>query len=197
MKARPLTIGYYAPNAARGVIGDYSRRSGGTGKPERRFMAQRVNSRLGALEIRKGTTRTISGYAARYDEETDIGEFIEVIRPRAFAETVASDDIRALWNHDSSIVLGRTAAGTLRLEDRTEGLWFELELPKTQAGDDALVSIRRGDVTGMSFGFLVPAGGDRVLRTTRGILREINKVKLYEVSPVTFPAYQGTSVSAA
>jgi uncharacterized protein len=138
----------------------------------------------------------LRGYAAVFDQLSVVlyGMFRERIERGAFAGTIG-DDIRALWNHDSNLPLGRTKAGTLRLAEDSHGLRVEIDPPDTQAGRDAVESIRRGDVDQMSFMFDVledtwdQDGDGQLIRTLR-------KVKLYEVSPVTFPAYQGTSVSA-
>jgi HK97 family phage prohead protease len=138
----------------------------------------------------------LNGYAAVFDQLSVLlyGMFREKIDRGAFAASL-TDDVRALWNHDANLVLGRTKAGTLRLAEDAHGLRVEIDPPDTQAGRDALESIRRGDVDQMSFMFDVledtwdQDGDGQLIRTLR-------KVKLYEVSPVTFPAYQGTEVSA-
>jgi HK97 family phage prohead protease len=144
------------------------------------------------LEVR-AESRTIAGYAAVFNSETDIGgQFRETIAPGAFKASLASD-VRALFDHDSSHVLGRTKAGTLRLTEDERGLAVEIDLPDTQAGRDLRVSMERGDIDGMSFGFRVTdqewdERGDIPLRTIRG-------VELFEVSVVTFPAYADTEVA--
>ena len=137
----------------------------------------------------------IVGYAALFDElSTDLGGFREIIRRGAFTQTVAGDDVRALWNHNADYVIGRTRAGTLRLAEDERGLRFEAEPPDTQWARDALVSLRRGDVNQMSFGFY--ARRDRWQQDEEGnTLRELLDVELYDVSPVTYPAYPQTSVA--
>lgn len=142
----------------------------------------------------------IVGVAAVYDQPTMIeswgGKFIEVIE-RGFFEDVLDDDVRALWNHDTNLVLGRTKAGTLRLDDQERGLGVEIDPPDTQLGRDALTSIRRGDVDQMSFAFSVKQGADE-WKEADGILTRTLKrgacQQLYDVSPVSFPAYPQTSV---
>lgn len=137
---------------------------------------------------------TISGYAAVFGQESeDLGGFTEVIEPGAFSEAV-NDDVRALFNHDSNLILGRNRSGTLALSEDDLGLRYEIEPPSTQYAEDLLVSLRRGDVDQSSFGFLVV---DEAWETKDGApLRRVKKVKLFDVSPVTFPAYPQTSAEA-
>lgn len=139
----------------------------------------------------------ITGYAAVFNQRSDLiwGEFREVIAPGAFAESLTRDDIRALWQHDTAQVLGRKSAGTLTLEEDERGLRVEIHPPNTQTGRDAVELIKRGDVSEMSFGFSVAPQGDDWHEDPDGtIIRTIRKAKLYEVSPVTFPAYPQTEV---
>ncbi len=139
----------------------------------------------------------ISGYSAVFHELSVVlfGMFREQIAPGAFTETVAQDDIRSLWNHNADLVLGRNRNGTLRLREDTKGLWMEVEPPDTQAGRDALTLIARGDVNQQSFMFDV-LGDDWSEGEDGMVIRTLQKVKLYEVSPVTFPAYPQTSAEA-
>lgn len=137
----------------------------------------------------------IAGYASVFDEETDIGGmFREVVRPGAFARAIKEkQDVRALWNHDSNHILGRTKSGTLTLEEDKRGLWIEIDPPNTQAGHDLMESIKRGDVDQMSFAFIATeeTWTDRKDEAT---LRELKDVDLFDISAVTYPAYEGTSV---
>jgi HK97 family phage prohead protease len=149
-----------------------------------------------AAELRaESQGQTIAGYAAVFNSlSVEIFGFRELILPGAFAESIAGDDIRALWQHNTEAVLGRTKAGTLRLAEDAKGLRVEIDAPDTQVGRDALALIARGDVDQMSFGFRVLA--DDWNEDEDGMLiRSVAKVKLYEVSPVTFPAYNATTVS--
>lgn len=137
----------------------------------------------------------LTGHAALFNTlSEDLGGFREQIAPGAFTRTLAEQDQRALWQHDPRYVLGRRGAGTLRLAEDDQGLAIEVDLPDTTWGRDAGISIARGDVTQMSFGFFTVAdhwedrGGE--------LIRTLLDVELLEVSPVTFPAYSATDVSA-
>lgn len=147
------------------------------------------------VEVRADNQRSIGGYAAVFERKSVmLYGFREKIRPGAFADSMR-DDVRALWQHDTSQVLGRTRSGTLRLWEDETGLGFELQPPDTQTGRDAVTLIERGDVDQMSFGFNVPVNGDEWSEDEDGIpLRTITRAKLIEISPVTFPAYVDTSV---
>ncbi len=156
---------------------------------------------LTTVELRKAgaSAPTISGYAAMFNEETVIaGLFREQIAPGAFADAVKNDDVRALFNHDSNIVLGRTKSGTLTLREDGKGLFYDVTPPNTQAANDVRELIQRGDVSGSSFGFTVDEDEWDDSEVKRGMLplRTIRKASLFDVSPVTFPAYEATSVSA-
>ena len=148
------------------------------------------------LEIRaEGDGMTLRGYAAVFNSPSQPLPFTETIEPGAFRDSLNSrNDIKLLWNHDTSIVLGSTRAGTLRLAEDDRGLYVESSLPDTQAGRDAAVSIQRGDVTGFSFGFRVPVGGDVWANASERVLKRVN---LHEVSVgVAFPAYLATDGTA-
>ena len=139
---------------------------------------------------------TLTGYAARFNQPSEDMGFVERIAPGAFKRSLSSrNDIKLLWNHDSSIVLGSTRAGTLRLYEDDKGLRVEADLPPTTAGLDAKISIQRGDVSGFSFGFTVPQNGDTW--NSDGTERTLKSVRLLEVSAgVAFPAYPSTNGTA-
>lgn len=146
-----------------------------------------------------GKPAMISGYSALFNQLSVVlyGMFREQIAPGAFAETIASDDIRSLWNHNDDYVLGRNKNGTLRLREDEIGLYMEVDPPDTQAGRDALISVQRGDVSQQSFMFDVQPEGDDWYEDPEGqIIRTLKRLRLYEVSPVTFPAYPQTSAEA-
>lgn len=132
----------------------------------------------------------LEGYAALYNEPTDLGPFREMIAPGAFAE-VLDDDVRLLLNHDGA-PLARTKNGTLQLSDDERGLMYRAELIDTQAGRDLYAMVKRGDITQSSFGFTIEKQ-----EIQEDGLRVITKVgRLLDVSPVTYPAYESTEVYA-
>lgn len=142
------------------------------------------------VEVR-AAGRRIEGYAATFGTEASLGGFVETIAPGAFRGALAGD-VLAMLDHDPGKVLGRTRSGTLRLHEDARGLAFSLDVPDTQAGRDVLTLAERGDLGGMSFGFVVPAGGD-VWQGNRRTLRAIN---LKEISVVqAWPAYAGTEIA--
>ena len=123
--------------------------------------------------------------------EARIGRVVETIAPGAFRSSLAGD-VLALLDHDACQVLGRTRSGTLRLSEDTRGLAFSLDLPDTAAGRDVQALAERGDLGGMSFGFQVPAGGDR----WEGERRTLVNVALKEISAVSaWPAYPDTELA--
>lgn len=141
----------------------------------------------------------IAGYAVPYNQRSvDLGGFVEEFAPGAFGESL-NGDVRALWQHDKTAVLGRTKANTLRLWDDERGVAFELTPPDTQIGRDAVTSIRRGDVDQMSFGFVVQLDEDKrgemwTMLDDGMALRRVTKAEMIEVSPVTWAAYPQTEV---
>jgi hypothetical protein len=139
----------------------------------------------------------VKGIAAVFNSRTELwpGVFEEVATG-AF-DTVMSDDVRALFNHDPNYILGRTKAGTLNISKETSGLAYEFEAPNTTAGNDLIESLSRGDIDQSSFAFTVEKSSWTDLGEGKW-LRTIEKVKrLYDVSPVTYPAYEDTNVSIA
>ena len=140
-------------------------------------------------------TRLVSGYAAVFDKYSeDLGGFKERIERGAFAEAIKTSDVRALFNHDANYILARNTSGTLRLMEDENGLQYEFDMPNTQFGNDLMEMIKRGDVNQSSFGFTVE--DDSWNEENGVVIRTIKKVKrLYDVSPVTYPAYPDASVA--
>lgn len=135
--------------------------------------------------------RRLEGYAATFGSEARLGEIVETIEPGAFRASLAGD-VLALMDHDPGRVLGRTKSGTLRLSEDSRGLAFSLDLPDTQAGRDILALAERDDLGGMSFGFLIPEGGE----SWTGNRRSLRAIDLREISVVSaFPAYPDTSIA--
>ena len=154
-------------------------------------------TRIGTVEVRSddGENR-ISGYAAVFHRLSEnLGGFREKILPNAF-DNVLNDDVRALINHQSSLILGRTKADTLQLSVDDKGLHYRIDPPDTQYARDLIASIRRGDITQSSFAFQVEDDNwnedddGRLIRTIKSFK------KLFDIAPVTYPAYSDTTVAA-
>lgn len=150
------------------------------------------------VEKREDGKRRIMGHAAVFNQlSEDLGGFREQIAPGAFAEAIKADDVRALFNHNPDHVLGRNLSGTLKLAEDARGLAIEIDPPDTQTARDLLVMIERGDVNQMSFGFSVRPNGQNWAQDDTGqVIRTLTRVRLWDVSPVTFPAYPQTDVAA-
>lgn len=146
--------------------------------------------RRGAVGV-TANGRTLSGYCAVFGVETRIGGFTESIAPAAFSKTLASGrDVLALLDHKPDALLGRTKSGTLSLREDDKGLRFDLKLPDTQHGRDLIALAERGDLGGMSFGFIATD------EKWTGDKRELRAVDLHEISVVqSWPAYQQTEIS--
>jgi uncharacterized protein len=127
----------------------------------------------------------------------DLGGFTEVCAPGMFTRTLReSPDVLMLRDHNSSQLLGRTTAGTLKLKQDAKGLAFSVILPKTAIAVDTAENIRNGNLNSCSFGFNVPSGGDQWKTNPDGtVLRTLLDVNLAEVSVTSFAAYPATSVS--
>jgi HK97 family phage major capsid protein/HK97 family phage prohead protease len=140
------------------------------------------------------------GYAAVYAPalSEDLGGFREKISPGAFDKSLESNaDIRALWDHNTSQPLARTTNGSLKVSSDKRGLRVEIDLPEgVSYADDLRQLVRSGVVNQMSFGFLVPPGGDTWDKDEDGnALRTLNSIDLHEVSVVSIPAYPDTTVA--
>ena len=146
------------------------------------------------------TLPTINGYASVFHSDADpdgttyqLGDgYFERILSTAFDRALREkQDVRALLNHNPDKVLGRTTNGTLRLSVDTKGLKYEADPPQTQDGRDTVTLLQRGDITGSSFGF-IPR---KVSHTEENgvVYRDIHDADLLDVSPVTYPAYTGST----
>lgn len=154
----------------------------------------RISSIDLAIESRASGQRKIVGHAAVFDSPTLIGGmFREQVAKGAFIRAIREDDVRALIDHDPSLILGRKKAGTLRLQEDTIGLRVEIDPPDTQAGRDIMISLERGDITGMSFGFMTRK--QEWDESSNPPLRTLRDVELLDVSVVTYPAYPETDVA--
>jgi uncharacterized protein len=150
------------------------------------------------FEVREdGEGMHLEGYAALFNSRSEnLGGFTETIAPGAFRASLRSrNDIKLLWNHNTDAVMGSTRAGTLSLTEDEKGLRVSASLPNTTYGRDARELVKRGDVTGFSFGFSLPGrGGDSW--SDDGTERVLKSVRLHEVSLVAFPAYPETNGTA-
>jgi uncharacterized protein len=158
---------------------------------ERRFASE-------GMELRKDgdKPKMVVGYACRFDSIYDMHWMSEEVSPDAFSgiDLVASDCV-CLFNHDSNVVLGRTSAGTLRLKLDEKGLFYECDLPDSPNGQNIGEAVSRGDVKASSWAFTV--SDDEWSMKDGKDHRLIKKIKrLYDVSPVTYPANPATDVAA-
>ena len=142
------------------------------------------------LEVREtGDGMTFEGYAAVFNSESeDLGGFREYIAPGAFKRSLQSrNEVKLLWNHDAGEPLASVRGGTLKLTEDDRGLKVEARLANTSRGRDVAELIRSKTVDSMSFGFSV------IKDTWEGNVRTLNAVRLFEISLVSFPAYQATA----
>ncbi len=156
---------------------------------------------MGEVEARaKGNKFYAEGYAAVFERRSgNLGGFVEVVKPTAFNKTMREADVRALWNHDPSLVLGRNKAGTLELSRDEKGLYYRASLPNTSYAKNLFELLERRDITQSSFTFfkvmddweLVNLDGNEYPQ------RSLIEVGLVDVSPVTFPAYEDATSGPA
>lgn len=141
--------------------------------------------------------RHISGYFSVFNSIYEIGPgMTESVAPGAFSHSLAGGDIRALTNHDTTLVLGRTKAHTLELREDERGLWGDITInPNDGDAVNTWERVRRGDVDQCSFGFEI-VSEETDFRDDGSVHWTIREVNLFEVSVCTFPAYEATSVSA-
>tara|TARA_R110000765_G_C18661846_1_gene576922 strand:+ start:23 stop:661 length:639 start_codon:yes stop_codon:yes gene_type:complete len=155
----------------------------------------KMEKRIYDIETRIDSTEDgkdiVVGHASMYNTRSEFMGFYETIEEGAFTdELIKISDVRALINHDHNLILARNTSGTLKLEADAQGLRYEFEMPETSYGKDLAVSMKRGDITQSSFAFTVEKD-DWSTDDNGNDLRTIKKIKrLYDVSPVTYPAYQ-------
>ena len=149
----------------------------------------------------KTDNRTVEGYATVFNSPSENIGFIEIIHKGAITdETIKNSDVLAKFNHNDDKVLARSkkGEGSLLLEVDEKGLRYMFESPNTALGDELLEYLNRGDITSSSFAFTVPKidGAERWYKKDGIIHRDIFIIdKLYDVSPVFQPAYEGTTCS--
>jgi len=137
----------------------------------------------------------IEGYFALYEQETELFKnTYEIISRGAFDNTI-KNDIRALWNHNTQYVLGRSKNGSLQLKVDEKGLFGTIKLPKTQYAEDLYELVKRGDIDQCSFGFNI-LDEDLEELANGGYRWRMKDIDLHEISVVTFPAYENTTVQA-
>jgi HK97 family phage prohead protease len=146
-------------------------------------------------------SRTIKGYGIVFNKESvDLRAngrvFREVIRPEA-VKGVPLDNLLSMHNHRSERLLGTTASGTMRTGVDDIGVWYEVDLPDAPTGQDVFESVRRGDTPGSSFQFDIRSDGDKWSMKDGKAFREVVQFNgIYEMGPVSEPAYPDTSISA-
>jgi uncharacterized protein len=164
---------------------------------ERRYLKSGASVRL----AERGGNRYITGLSAVFFDGREGTQYqlwddhVERIRPGAFDRALAeADDVRGLYNHDASQLLGRTANGTLRLWTDRRGLLYEIQVDEHDPDHERVVAkIERGDLSGSSFAFKATSVAWEDVGDGRTV-RWIESLRLYDVGPVTYPAYESTSV---
>ena len=150
-----------------------------------------------STEVVRDDTKLV-GYVVKWNSRSQLiwGEFYEQFAPKAFSQSLSNNpDIRALFEHDHKALLGRTISNTLILAEEDIGLRFKLPAPDTQLGRDLLVSVDRGDIRGMSFGFI--ATSESWDFNQEPCLRTVNSAEIYEVTVTSMPAYQESDIQIA
>src|SRR5260370_9443284 len=162
--------------------------------------AQGIQRRTFTAELRAvGDEYALIGYAAMFNNlSKDLGGFREKISPGAFTRSLSERaDVVCLFNHQPDNVLGRSTSGTLTLSADDRGLKYRCQLDRSNPlHQQVYASIKRGDVNQCSFAFTVPEGGDLWEGTRDNQVRTLLNVDLFDVSPVTYPAYDNTQVGA-
>ena len=170
------------------------------GEPEKYERRSYSVTGLTLEDRHRGAAPTLVGHAAVFNQRTSIGPFDEIIAPGAFTRSLrdSGNPVYALWNHDPNFILASTKNGTLRMTEDNVGLRCEMDpLDTPTIRDLVLKPIQEGMVDKMSFGFMVARGGSKMdYSDPKMPLRTVTDCDLFDVSPVTFPAYSGTDISA-
>tara|TARA_R100001443_G_scaffold116999_2_gene139474 strand:+ start:436 stop:1392 length:957 start_codon:yes stop_codon:yes gene_type:complete len=157
-------------------------------------MEKRVYTIESRVEETEDKRDIVIGYGSIFNSRSEnLGGFYEYISPSAISqETIDNSDVRALINHDESLILARSTSGTLKLNVDEKGLKYEFDIPETSYGKDLAINMKNGNITQSSFAFTVAENGDEWSTDENGNdVRTITKIdKLYDVSPVTYPAYR-------
>jgi HK97 family phage prohead protease len=159
-------------------------------------MSRAMEMRSVPVEFRMDEEGQIQGTGVPYGVwSEDLGGFRERFLPGALGQSVAADDVRCIFNHDSNYVLGRKSSGTLTLREDDNGLHYSATPPDTQWARDLQVSIRRGDIRENSFGFWVDGRDGEQWEERDGMYwRTVKRARIRELGPQTFPAYPQSTV---
>jgi HK97 family phage prohead protease len=163
---------------------------------ETRVVATQPVHELRMVDDEGSGATMLVGYGAVFGKRSqDLGGFTEIIEPAAFNRSLSEGgDVLCCVNHDVNLLLGRSASDTLRLSVDDVGLRYEIDMPDTSAGRDAMVLAERGDLFGSSFTFSVAPSGERWSEDDEGRkTRFLSEVRLYELGPVVSPAYLDTT----
>lgn len=166
-----------------------------------RFQGRELRSSGSFLDVRTGYDggQKLVGHCAVFNAlSCDLGGFCEIIRPGAFSRAIKEkQDVKALFNHDPNLILGRTKSGSLRLHEDTHGLAFELILPSTSLAFDLSELVSRGDLDAMSFSFSAArdSWSDQKINGKNVIIRELLDLNLHDVSVSTFASYESAKVT--
>ena len=166
-----------------------------------RAIAGQIERRTIVTELRADSgsdgAKFITGHGAVFNQEAEIWDGIfEVVRPGAFLSTLQTEDVRALFNHEPNLILGRNRAGTLQLSEDEIGLAYRILVnPQVTYANDLYASLQRGDISQSSYAFL-PVSERWTQREDGSELRELFAVQLFDVSPVTYPAFVGADSQA-
>lgn len=151
--------------------------------------------RRSVIEVRAAITgNTLTGHAAVFNQETRVGDFYEHVMPSFFDRPLREKQDTVLQAEHAGLPLARTTSGTLKLSKDSTGLPFEADLPDTTLGRDVRALVERGDLASMSFGFSVAEDTWSVRKDGAQSRALVECERLYDISVVTFPAYEGTDV---